>query len=120
MPWLQGCRSIKSPPHLPKDNEEVNTHVKRLHAMLDAATVANPVYDQEDRDRGHDHDYQESPRGDMASIITPPEENGRGRNRDNRDLCDIIHGRVAHGRIENQHRNRERQEQEHRDERSLL
>jgi hypothetical protein len=31
--------------NLPKDNEEVNAHVKRLHAMLDAATVADPVHD---------------------------------------------------------------------------
>jgi hypothetical protein len=32
-------RSTHPPPHLPKDNEEVNTHVKRLQVMLDATTV---------------------------------------------------------------------------------
>jgi hypothetical protein len=32
-------------PHLPKDNEEVNAHVKRLQAMLDAAIVADPIHD---------------------------------------------------------------------------
>jgi hypothetical protein len=61
-------------PHLSKDNEEVNAHVKRLQAMLDTTTVADPVYDQEGRDRGHDDEHWESPHGDSASIITPPEE----------------------------------------------
>jgi hypothetical protein len=28
-------------PHLPKDNEEVNVHVKCLQAMLDAATMVD-------------------------------------------------------------------------------
>jgi hypothetical protein len=32
-------------PHLPRDNEEVNVHVKRLQAMLDMATVVDLVYD---------------------------------------------------------------------------
>jgi hypothetical protein len=44
--------------HLPKDNEEVNTHVKCLQMMLDATTDADLVYDQEDRDRGHNDDHQ--------------------------------------------------------------
>jgi hypothetical protein len=74
--------------YLPKDNKEVNVHVKRLKPMLDATTVADPVYDQEDRDRGHGDDHWESPRGDSASSITP-----------------------------NQCRNREREEQEQRNER---
>jgi hypothetical protein len=30
---------LTPPPHLPNDNEEVNTHVKRLQVMLDATTV---------------------------------------------------------------------------------
>jgi hypothetical protein len=34
--------------HLPKDNEEVNAHVKRLQAMLDAATMVDLVHDRED------------------------------------------------------------------------
>jgi hypothetical protein len=85
--------------------------------MLDAAIVADRIYDQEDRDRGHDDDHRESPRRDSASSITQLEEHGRGHNRDNQDLCDIIRGRDAHGQIENQRRNQEREEQEQRDER---
>jgi hypothetical protein len=34
--------------HLPKDNEEVNAHVKRLQAMLNAATVVVPTLDRDD------------------------------------------------------------------------
>jgi hypothetical protein len=79
-----------TPPHLPKDNEEVNVHVKCLQAMLDAATVADPVHDQEDGDRGHEDDHRQSPRGDSTSSITPPEERGQERGGDNRDLCNII------------------------------
>jgi hypothetical protein len=47
--------------HLPKDNEEVNAHVKCLQVMLVIATVADPTLDQEDEDQGHDDDHQESP-----------------------------------------------------------
>jgi hypothetical protein len=47
MPWTQGCSSINSP-HLPKENEEVNAHVKRLQAMLDAATMVDPALDRDD------------------------------------------------------------------------
>jgi hypothetical protein len=36
-------------PHVPKDIEAVNAHVKRLQAMLDAATFVDPVYNSEDR-----------------------------------------------------------------------
>jgi hypothetical protein len=80
--------------------------------MLDAATGADPVYDQEDRDRGHNGDHRESPHGDSTSSITPPVERGRGHNRDSHDLRDVIHDRDARGQIENQCRNREREEQE--------
>jgi hypothetical protein len=31
-----------------KDNEEVNAHVKRLQAMLDAATMLDPALDRDD------------------------------------------------------------------------
>jgi hypothetical protein len=54
-------------PHQPKDNEEVNTHVKRLQVMLDTTSVANPVHDWEDGDRGHEDDHRQSPRGDSAN-----------------------------------------------------
>jgi hypothetical protein len=33
----------------PKDSEEINTQVKRLHAMLDAATMTDPTLDHGDR-----------------------------------------------------------------------
>jgi hypothetical protein len=49
---------ITPPPHLPKDNEEVNMHIKCLQVMLDVAIVVDPICDQEDRDRGHDDDNQ--------------------------------------------------------------
>jgi hypothetical protein len=104
MPWLQGCWLIKSPPS-PKDNEEVNTHVKRLQALLDAATVADTIYDQEDGDQGHDDDHRESLHGDSASSITPWEEHGRGCNRDNHDLRDVICARDARGRIKSRRQN---------------
>jgi hypothetical protein len=63
-------------PHLPKDNEEVITHVKRLYAILDTAMVADPVHDQEDGAQGHKDDHRQSPRGDLTSSITRPEEHG--------------------------------------------
>jgi hypothetical protein len=44
-------------PHLPKDNEEVNVHVKSLQAMLDAATVVDPVLDRDGEVRGHKLDH---------------------------------------------------------------
>jgi hypothetical protein len=37
-------------PYLPKDNEQVNAHVKRLQAMLDAATIVDLVCDPEGED----------------------------------------------------------------------
>jgi hypothetical protein len=40
-------------PLLPKDIEEVNAHVKRLHAMLDAATMTDPTLDHGDRKLSH-------------------------------------------------------------------
>jgi hypothetical protein len=85
--------------------------------MLDTATVADRVYDQEDGDRGHDGDHQESLCGDSASSITPQEEHCWGRSRDHHDLRDVIRARDARGRIKSRHRNQEREEQEQRDER---
>jgi hypothetical protein len=99
-------------PHLSKENEEVNAHVKDLQPMLDTVTVADPVHDQEDKDRGHKDDHRHSPHGDLASNITPPEERGRGNGRDNCDFRNIICDRDAHSRIENRHRDHECDEQE--------
>jgi hypothetical protein len=45
-------------PHLPKDNEEVNVHVKWLKVMLDATSMIDLVHGREDRDRGHELDHQ--------------------------------------------------------------
>jgi hypothetical protein len=44
-------------PHLPKDNKEVNAHVKHLQAMLDAATVVDLTLDCDDEARGHDPNH---------------------------------------------------------------
>jgi hypothetical protein len=44
--------------HLPKDNEEVNAHVKRLQAMLDAATMVDLVHDREDGEQGHELEHR--------------------------------------------------------------
>jgi hypothetical protein len=39
-------------PHLPKDNEEVNAQVKRLQAMVNAATMVHRALDHDDKARG--------------------------------------------------------------------
>jgi hypothetical protein len=75
-PWPQGCSSINSP-HLLKDNEEVNTHMKRLQAMLDVATMVDPTLDRDDEERGHELDHQQSPRRGSTSSLTPSEERGQ-------------------------------------------
>jgi hypothetical protein len=45
-------------PHLPKDNEEVNAQVMHLQAMLDAATMVDPVPDRGGNVRGQDPDHR--------------------------------------------------------------
>jgi hypothetical protein len=67
---------VQLTPHLPKDNEEVNAHVKRLQAMLHAATVVDSTLDHDDEPRGHEPDHQQSLLRDSASSLTPPEEHG--------------------------------------------
>jgi hypothetical protein len=64
-------------PHLAKDNEEVNAHVKRLQVMLDAATMVDLTLDHDDEARGHELDHRQIPRGDSASSLITPEEHGR-------------------------------------------
>jgi hypothetical protein len=44
-------------PHLPKDNEEVNAHVKRLQAMPDTATMVDPTLDHDDEAWGHEPNH---------------------------------------------------------------
>jgi hypothetical protein len=39
-------------PHRPKDNKEVNAHVKRLQAMMGTATVIDPALDRDGEARG--------------------------------------------------------------------
>jgi hypothetical protein len=92
-------------------------HVKEFQAMFDVPTVVETISIQEDSDRGHDDDHQESLHGDLASSISPPEVCSQGCNRDNCNLCDVICGRDARDRIENRHQNWEHEEQEKRDER---
>jgi hypothetical protein len=77
-------------PCLPKDNEEVNAHVKRLQAMLDTATVVDLVLDRDGEVRGDELDHRQSPHGDTASCLTPLEECSQRQDWDNQDLCDII------------------------------
>jgi hypothetical protein len=107
----------KLAPHLPKDNKEVNAHLKRLQAMLDTAIMVDPTLDRDDEARGQELDHQWSSHGDSASNLTPLEECGRRRHQNDRDLCDIIHDKDAHGRIGNQCQERERLEQEQCEER---
>jgi hypothetical protein len=64
-------------PLLLKDSEEVNAQVKHLQAMLDVATMVDPSLDRGDRGQGQDPDHRQSPRGDSANNITPPEERGQ-------------------------------------------
>jgi hypothetical protein len=104
-------------PHLPKDNKEVNAHVKHIHVMLNAATVVDPALDCDGEARGHEQDHRQSPHRDSASSLTPLEEHSQRRGRDDRDLCDIICVIDAHGWIENRHQEHERLEQEWRDKR---
>jgi hypothetical protein len=44
-------------PYLPKDNEEVNVHVKSLQAMLDVATMVDPILDHDGEVRCHELDH---------------------------------------------------------------
>jgi hypothetical protein len=90
-------------PHLPKDNEEVNAHIKHLQAILDAGTVGDLVHDREDGGRGHELGHRQSPHGDSASSITPPKEHDRECGWDGRNLSDIICGRDACDQIKNRH-----------------
>jgi hypothetical protein len=48
---------LTPPPHLPKDNKEVNAHVKRLQAMLDAANMVDMALDSDDDAWGHEPDH---------------------------------------------------------------
>jgi hypothetical protein len=88
-------------PHLPKENEEANVHVKHLQAMLDTGTIADLVHDQEDKDGVTKMTTDIVPVGTQP-VASPPEQRGEGHHRDNHDLHDIICDRDACSRIENQ------------------
>jgi hypothetical protein len=45
-------------PHLPKDNEEVSAHMKRLQAMQDATTVVDLAFNCDDKAQVHEHDHR--------------------------------------------------------------
>jgi hypothetical protein len=104
-------------PHLPKDNEEVNAHLKRLQAMLDAATVVDLVLDCDGEVRGHELDHRQSPHEDSTNSLTASEERDRRWDRDDCDLHDVICGRDARDQINNRRQERERVEHERCDER---
>jgi hypothetical protein len=87
---------------LPKDNEEVNVQVKRLQAMLDVAIMVDPVLERGDRARGQDPDHCQSPCKDSARNLTLSEGCSQGRDRDDKDLHNVISNRDARDRIENQ------------------
>jgi hypothetical protein len=94
---------------LSKDSEEVNLQVKRLHAMLDVATMMDRTLNPGARRRGQDPDHRQSPSGDSAnSLSCSLDERAQGQGAG--DTQDIIHSRDAHDRIENCHRDRERAE----------
>jgi squalene cyclase len=76
--------------------------------MLDVATVVDPALNHDDEAWGHDRDNRQSPHGDSIRNLTPPEERDQSRDRDDRDLHDIIYESDACGRIKNR-----RQEREH-------
>jgi hypothetical protein len=100
---------------LSKDSEEVSTRVKGIQAMLDVATIVDPTLDHGDKRWGQDTDHYQSPCGDSASSITPLV--GHGRDRDDRDMHDIIHKRDARDRIKNLCQEQDRIECKRRDER---
>jgi hypothetical protein len=88
--------------------------------MLDVVTMVDPVPEHGDGVRGQDLDHRQSPHGGSASSLTPPEEHGRGRNQDDKDLCDVIHNRDACDQIINRrqvqgHVEHERHEERHYD-----
>jgi hypothetical protein len=56
---IMASRLLRSThPHLPKDNEEINAHVKCLQAMLDAAIVVDPALDRNDEAWGHELEHR--------------------------------------------------------------
>jgi hypothetical protein len=55
-------------PHLPKDNEEVTAHVKRLQVMLDVATMVDPVLNPDDEAQGHAHNNRRVHTGTRQAV----------------------------------------------------
>jgi hypothetical protein len=85
--------------------------------MLDAAKVVDPVLNYDREVRGHELDHRHSSCGDSGNNLTPPEERGRRRDQDDRDLRDITCDRDARDQINNRRWERERIKQERYDER---
>jgi hypothetical protein len=89
-------------PFLHKDNEEVSAQVKRLYAMLHAATMKDPSHYQGGGRQGPDPDHRQSPCEDMTRSISPPlDELGQGQGEE--DPRYVIHTRDARDSIENCH-----------------
>jgi hypothetical protein len=84
--------------------------------MLDAAIMVESVRDHDDGNRGQELDHRLSRCRDSASSLTPPEEHGRRCDRDDRNMCDVIHDRDARCWIENRRQDQEHIDQEQRDE----
>jgi hypothetical protein len=84
--------------------------------MLDAPTMENPAPERGYGVRGQDPDHHQSPHGDSANSLTPPEERGRGQDRNDKDLRDIIRNRDACDQIETWHQKQDRVECERRGE----
>jgi hypothetical protein len=82
-------------PLLPKNSKEVNAQVKHLQAMLDAAIGEDPTPQHRDRRWGQDPDHYPSSHRDSARNITPLEERGQGRDR--QDVWDVIRNKDACG-----------------------
>jgi hypothetical protein len=101
---------VQLTPHLPKDNEEVNAHVKHLQVMLDTTAVVDLALNRDDEARGQELDHQQSSHRDLASSLTQPEECSQRWDRDDWDLRDIIRGKYGCGQIENWRQERERLE----------
>jgi hypothetical protein len=86
-------------PLLPKDSEEVVAQVKHLYAILDVATMTDPILHQGVRRRGQEPDNYQSLCGDLASSISPPGKHDQSQGEE--DLRDVIRNRDTCNKIEN-------------------
>jgi hypothetical protein len=103
-------------PLLPKDSEEVNLQVKRLHQMLYTTTMMDPTLNLGVEKRCQDPGHCQSLRGNSASCISTfglEHDQGWGEE----DLRDVLRTKDACGWIKNRHQDRDRVECERHNER---